>query len=303
MRYGNSNDVIKAINSAAKRSICNEAAFISVGFENIDFSEVFDPNTNTNVVTIGFINCRFYNCKIKSSIMSPAEMIFIKFFDCRFDNCIITPIDSIVTVYRTYITNCTIKGLTFGNGRIQALSHISIIDSTIYSCISTMRFNVETVSIGAGHDGKCLIEDCDFSKLNCHNIRIANDVTIKNTKLPFIRNLCPEEGEFIGWKKVSVNGFANCICKLLIPKDAKRLSSINGKCRCDKAKVLAFYEIGSSEELTNCIGYSAYRFRGNKLATYYVGECVYADSFDADPIYECSHGIHFFMTREEAERY
>ena len=103
MRYNNSSDVIKAISNAANRPSYNEAAFVSDGFENIDFSEVF--NSNTDADTIGFINCTFYNCKIKSNIMPINEAIFIKFFDCSFDNCIIMPIDSIVTVYRAYIVN------------------------------------------------------------------------------------------------------------------------------------------------------------------------------------------------------
>jgi len=34
-----------------------------------------------------------------------------------------------------------------------------------------------------------------------------------------------------------------------------------------------------------------------------VSGLVKPDSFDPDPRVECSHGIHFFMTRKEAEAY
>jgi len=34
---------------------------------------------------------------------------------------------------------------------------------------------------------------------------------------------------------------------------------------------------------------------------YRVGELVYPDSYDPDIRVECTHGIHFFLTREEAE--
>ena len=37
--------------------------------------------------------------------------------------------------------------------------------------------------------------------------------------------------------------------------------------------------------------------------TYTVGEVVYPDSFDDNRWNECSHGIHFFITRNEAVNY
>lgn len=36
---------------------------------------------------------------------------------------------------------------------------------------------------------------------------------------------------------------------------------------------------------------------------YKVGEMVYPDSFDDNRFNECSHGIHFFIDRGEAERW
>nr|DAW57645.1 MAG TPA: pentapeptide repeat protein [Caudoviricetes sp.] len=45
---------------------------------------------------------------------------------------------------------------------------------------------------------------------------------------------CPEEGQFIGFKKAM-----NRIVKLEILSDAKRSSATSRKCRCDKAKVVA----------------------------------------------------------------
>ena len=36
---------------------------------------------------------------------------------------------------------------------------------------------------------------------------------------------------------------------------------------------------------------------------YRVNETVVADSYDDNPLIECTHGIHFFLTREEAEAY
>ena len=39
------------------------------------------------------------------------------------------------------------------------------------------------------------------------------------------------------------------------------------------------------------------------LTCYKVGEMVEADSWDDNRWNECSHGIHFFINRQEAEEY
>lgn len=103
---------------------------------------------------------------------------------------------------------------------------------------------------------------------------------------------CPEEGSFIAWKKLA-NGE---IAKLLIPEDAKRSSATSRKCRASKAIVLAIYDVDGTE-------ISRGSSRHDWGFIYQVGETVYPDSWDEDRWDECSHGIHFFITRREAEEY
>ena len=106
--------------------------------------------------------------------------------------------------------------------------------------------------------------------------------------------VCPEEGSFIGWKKCG-----DYIIKLLIPEDAKRSSATTRKCRCSKAEVLAIQEIdGNSSSL---ISYDHFAY--DHVTNYTIGKTVYPDSFDEDRWNECSHGIHFFITRQEAVEY
>ena len=116
----------------------------------------------------------------------------------------------------------------------------------------------------------------------------ANLYGAKN--IPYIPITCPDAGAFIAWKKV--NGY---IVKLQIPEDAKRCSAASRKCRCDKALVLAIEtiegEAADVSTLTNC----AYA-----ECVYTVGEMVYPDSLDDNRWNECSHGIHFFVNRQEA---
>ena len=105
---------------------------------------------------------------------------------------------------------------------------------------------------------------------------------IENAKLPDFQ-LPPEEGSFIAYKKVTTG-----VIKLLIPEDAKRTSSlVSRKCRASHVMVLE----GSGFSPTHT----------EKKLEYKEGEVVYADAFNDDIRVDCTSGIHFFMTKKEAE--
>ena len=99
--------------------------------------------------------------------------------------------------------------------------------------------------------------------------------------------ICPTEGSFVAWKTAG-----GAILKLEIPKRAKRTSSLIGrKCRASMVKVLEVYASEKKVLLGNHDGRTPYQ----------KGRLTKADSFDSDIRVECTHGIHFFLTREEAE--
>ena len=114
-----------------------------------------------------------------------------------------------------------------------------------------------------------------------------------NERTAFFALICPEEGDFIAWKKVG-----SVIIKMRVPAEAKRSSSTTRKCRCEYAEVL---------ELQNLDGtpYDDDNVVNNRYVEtiYKVGEIVHPDSWDDNRWNECSNGIHFFMTRDEAVRY
>ena len=112
-------------------------------------------------------------------------------------------------------------------------------------------------------------------------------------EIPYVPFACPSDGAFIGWKKVKDN-----LIKLEIPEDARRCSATSQKCRCDKAKVLSVWNMELKEEVSEVIN-NAY----NQNTLYKVGEIVYPDSFDEDRWNECSHGIHFFINKQDAINY
>jgi len=100
-------------------------------------------------------------------------------------------------------------------------------------------------------------------------------------------SICPEEGSFIGYKKASGE-----VVKLEIPIEAKRVSTpTSKKCRAEFVRVLSI-----SNGLTRVES-----DQGNVI--YRVGDLAYPDSFSDDIRECCTHGIHFFMTEQEAEEW
>ena len=108
---------------------------------------------------------------------------------------------------------------------------------------------------------------------------------------------CPEKGSFIGFKKAQTDEEEEVIVELLITEDAKRSSATSRKCRCSKAKVLSITSLDETEQYNEA--YSSY----DNDFIYEVGKTVEPDSFDEDRFDECSNGIHFFITRQEAVDY
>ena len=111
--------------------------------------------------------------------------------------------------------------------------------------------------------------------------------------IPYIPLACPSDGAFIGWKKVEGK-----LVKLEIPEDARRCSATTQKCRCDKAKVLAITDLDGSNPINEILNTSQV-----VDLLYRVGEMVCPDSFDEDRWNECSHGIHFFINKQDAINY
>ena len=81
------------------------------------------------------------------------------------------------------------------------------------------------------------------------------------------------------------------IVTLQIGKNVKRSCATGRKCRSESAKVIA---VDGAE-----YGVSTW----NDEFVYRVGETVKVDNFDNDRWNECSSGVHWFITRYEAENY
>lgn len=135
--------------------------------------------------------------------------------------------------------------------------------------------------------------DLTCANLTCADLTGANltDANLNNCIISYPLN-CPEVGSFVGWKKAR-----GLIVKLEICEDALRSSSTTRKCRCSKAKVLAI------ETLDGESGPDEVASSRDENFIYRVGEIVEVNDFDVNRWEECSTGIHFFITRDEAVNY
>jgi hypothetical protein len=119
------------------------------------------------------------------------------------------------------------------------------------------------------------------------DLRGANLSGANGATLAIQRTRILPEGSLIGWKKC----LGGVLVKLSIPKEAKRSHAFGRKCRAEFADVLEV--IGAD------VGVSSH----DGQTEYVVGTRVVPDSFSDNWQEECAPGIHFFITREEAEAY
>ena len=123
--------------------------------------------------------------------------------------------------------------------------------------------------------------DLSSADLRSANLRGANQDS--QTRLPAFQL---PAGELIVFKKT-----ISAIVTLRIDAHTPRTATLIGrKCRAAAAFVLA---VSSGTEAAGMHDGTIYR----------VNETVIADGYDDNPCIECTHGIHFFLTREEAEAY
>jgi len=123
----------------------------------------------------------------------------------------------------------------------------------------------------------------------------ANLSGAQNSELAIAVTRILPDGDLIGWKQCA-NGV---IVKLRIPADAKRSSAFGRKCRAEYVIDLGHWD-AKGEALP--VEHEAYTDAHGPKTIYHCGETIKPDSFDENWMEECSHGVHFYVTRLEAEQ-
>jgi hypothetical protein len=115
----------------------------------------------------------------------------------------------------------------------------------------------------------------------------ANLSDTKNADLVIARTRILPEGDLVGWKKC-INGV---IVKLWIPYAAKRSHAFGRKCRAEYAQVIEVFgaEVGISQH--------------DHKTEYRAGMMIKPDGFDENWQKECANGVHFYISRIEAENH
>lgn len=99
--------------------------------------------------------------------------------------------------------------------------------------------------------------------------------------------ILPRRGEVYGWKKCR----HDVLVEIVVPDGVPRSNASGRKCRAKSVRVV--YVHGAD------IGYSLY----DSDVCYVEGATVSCDSWCGDRWQECGGGIHFFLTKEEAEEF
>ena len=125
------------------------------------------------------------------------------------------------------------------------------------------------------------------ANLSRANLSRADLYGAKNAELAIAKTRILPDGDLIGWKKCQ----GGIIVKLRIPEAAKRSHAFGRKCRAEYADVIEI--IGEGKAISS----------HDSKTEYVVGQRVTPDVFDENWQQECAGGIHFFITRLEAENY
>ena len=142
------------------------------------------------------------------------------------------------------------------------------------------------------------LSGANLSGANLSRANLFGADYIEKAKNLFYPIACPEIGAFVGWKKARVKTSGHeCIVKLEITEDAVRSSAAGRECRCSKATVLEIQDLEG-----NALEQAAVSDR-DKNFHYIPGTVVSVSDFDENRWNECSTGIHFYITREEAVRH
>lgn len=285
-------------------------------FENVTITqEQFDDIIKKHLMWINdsstgqratLINCRLKNIYYEGgNILSDLSWCFM--IDCTFDSCTFDSCDIDSNLDSSKFINCTFNNCTFSNtslfkGSVRATAfsncyfkYINLFNAEIENCVfKNCYFTNTDFSFSLIKENICnntKFHDCYF------NDSIVNgNIGVECFSTP---SIVPECGSFIGWKKcfISASNKTPVIVKLEILNNSKRSSGTGRKCRCEKAKVISITSIDG--ETSYDVAYSFFDIN----FAYRVGDTVKSDSFDNNRFATCSNGIHFFLTRQEAENY
>lgn len=196
----------------------------------------------------------------------------LKFAEISYSNFTYANLPNAQLIYAS-IHHCNFYGADFMCARLR--------QTLLYDTILT-RANFYAADLSSATLDCTNIDQVDFTSCNLYHAKIFNAI---GNLLEYRKGKILTES-IIGYKKCR----NNVIVTLEIPKDAIVFSINGSKCRTNKAKVIA---IDGTDRA----------FSSFSWMSYHVGDEFNIKNFNCEYNAECANGIHFFMTRKEAENY
>lgn len=249
---------------------CNMSGEHGVSYKKSNFKYAY-------IIKCNFINCKFWMSEWREAVIDRCDMKNTEFSSCIFVD--------------TYFKEVDFRDSAFIN--------------CSFVCCRFDGCNFEKAKLGANAWYGSYFENCNFKGVILPQPFDPN--TFRNNRnVPYIPMVCPDEGEFIGYKVGLTCNYKRVLITLKVPADARRSSAGGRKCRCDKATVIDLEWIDPvlrTMEKPPTSARSLITFYGTVV--YKIGEEVtpQAREFDPDRWQECSSGIHFFMNKKEALKF
>lgn len=179
-------------------------------------------------------------------------------------------------LYRANLEGCDLRGANLSGATLEGANlQGANLRGAILVVTNMIRANLKGADLTSATIANCALKGANLT-----------DVLLPAFQIP-------QDGTLTVWKKAR----GNKIVKLLIPDDSRRTASLLGrKCRTERAKVLSIVDdMGKSIDLASSMHHFNFKYK--------VGEYVIEKDYDDDIRVECAAGIHFFLTKEEAEKY
>ena len=160
-----------------------------------------------------------------------------------------------------------------------------VIKKAVKKAINLQGANLQRANLQGADLRGAYLRGADLQGADLRGARNLEEA--RDYKLAIAQTRILPEGDIIGWKKCE----NDVIVKLLIPASAARSHAFGRKCRAEFVYVLKVFGASEGTSMTVQGPHTVYR----------AGERVSPSSFSHDWKEECAPGIHFYITREEAE--
>ena len=225
---------------------------------------------------------------------STGAVVFSAEIECKPDELPSTKLGLAVKVAvksRAYLSRADLAGANLAGANLADanLADANLADANLADAnlarANLARADLAGANLAGANLADAYLADANLARANLSgaNLSGANLSGAKNADYAIAQTRILPEGDLIGWKKL----YGGTIAKLRIPAEARRSHAFGRKCRAEFVDVIEGEGISSHDRKT----------------TYAPGSRVTCDKWDENWQEECAGGIHFFITRIEAENY